>query len=68
MQSRPETVKSSQFRKSGSVVEVYALKPDQKREALCTGRSVGARVGAGKVRVIMEAKARHALLDYPCTT
>ncbi len=46
VQARPETVRS----RAGNVVERYKLK--QEGEALCTGRSIGHRIGAGKARVI----------------
>lgn len=63
VQSRPETVKSSQFRRSGAVVEVCVLAPGQVKTPLVTGRSVGARIGTGAVRVIMEAKDMNTLKD-----
>ncbi|MFV2057318.1 MAG: phosphoenolpyruvate synthase [Thiohalomonadales bacterium] len=47
VQARPETVKS---RNNGQVIERYVLK--NRSEVLCEGRSIGARIGAGQVRII----------------
>ncbi|HLF32444.1 MAG TPA: phosphoenolpyruvate synthase [Xanthomonadales bacterium] len=46
VQARPETVRS----RSGKVVERYRLK--QEGVLLCTGRSIGQRIGAGTARVV----------------
>lgn len=51
-QARPETVHSSkQF-----VLERYKLGPHAGARVLVEGRAVGSKVGAGKARVILEAK------------
>lgn len=47
VQARPETVKS---RENHNVMERYILK--EKGNVLCEGRSIGQRIGAGKVRVV----------------
>lgn len=49
LQARPETVKS---REKNQVLERYQLK--QKGEVLCSGRSIGQRIGQGAVRMIMQ--------------
>ena len=46
VQARPETVQS----RSGSVIERYELKG--RSDVLVEGRSIGARIGAGKARII----------------
>jgi pyruvate,water dikinase len=46
VQARPETVQS----RSGNVIERYEMRG--KSEVLVEGRSIGARIGAGKARVI----------------
>jgi pyruvate,water dikinase len=46
VQARPETVQS----RSGNVIERYEMKAGS--EVLVEGRSIGARIGAGKARVI----------------
>ncbi|MBT8142661.1 MAG: phosphoenolpyruvate synthase [Gammaproteobacteria bacterium] len=46
LQARPETVQS----RSGNTLERYQL--EQHSEILLTGRAIGQRIGAGKVRVI----------------
>ncbi|MEN9773064.1 MAG: hypothetical protein RL322_134 [Pseudomonadota bacterium] len=50
LQARPETVKSQQ---EGRVQQRYALK--SRTEVLASGRAIGQKVGAGPVRVIMDA-------------
>ncbi len=47
LQARPETVES---RSSRSVLRRYRLK--QQGEVLVTGRSIGQRIGSGKVRIV----------------
>lgn len=47
VQARPETVKS---RESSNVMERYLLK--EKGDVICEGRSIGQRIGAGRVRVV----------------
>lgn len=51
VQARPETVKS---RQSAGTMERYLLK--QKGNVLCEGRSIGQRIGSGKVRVVTNIK------------
>ena len=48
VQARPETVKSRQDR---NVMERYVIESDNAK-VLCEGRSIGQRVGSGKVRVV----------------
>ncbi len=48
LQARPETVES---RSQNQVLERYRLK-GKKSEVLATGRAIGQRIGAGKVRVV----------------
>jgi len=47
VQARPETVQS----RSGNVIERYEMQG--KSDVLVEGRSIGARIGAGKARIIM---------------
>ena len=47
VQARPETVKSQDDKK---VIERYKLK--KRGDVRCSGRAIGARIGAGKARVI----------------
>ncbi|MCB1922695.1 MAG: phosphoenolpyruvate synthase [Gammaproteobacteria bacterium] len=47
VQARPETVQS----RSGNVIERYELKG--RSQVIAEGRSIGARIGAGKARIIM---------------
>lgn len=47
VQARPETVKS---REDYNLMERYLLK--EKGEVICEGRSIGQRIGSGKVRVV----------------
>ncbi|KAA8735314.1 phosphoenolpyruvate synthase [Acinetobacter qingfengensis] len=51
VQARPETVKS---RQSAGTMERYLLK--QKGTVLCEGRSIGQRIGSGKVRIVTNIK------------
>jgi len=48
LQARPETVKS---RDDKNLLERYVL--NEKGDILCEGRSIGQRIGAGTVRVVM---------------
>ncbi len=48
VQARPETVKS---RQDSNVMERYVIESDGAK-VLCEGRSIGQRIGSGKVRVI----------------
>jgi pyruvate,water dikinase len=54
VQARPETVHSQ---RRMDVMETYQLK--QKGEVLVTGKSVGDKIGTGKVRVIASVKDMH---------
>jgi pyruvate,water dikinase len=58
LQARPETVQAAITDRS--CAEVFQLK--ERGEVLCTGKSVGHRVAAGKARVISDAAAMHELL------
>ncbi|KXW56321.1 phosphoenolpyruvate synthase [Ferrovum sp. PN-J185] len=49
LQARPETVAS---RKNADTLERYQLK--QKGEVLVTGRAIGQKIGAGKVKIIFD--------------
>ncbi|RZA08828.1 MAG: phosphoenolpyruvate synthase, partial [Moraxellaceae bacterium] len=51
VQARPETVKS---RQNVGTMERYLLK--QKGTVLCEGRSIGQRIGSGKVRIVTSIK------------
>lgn len=54
LQARPETVES---RSNKQVLERYSLKG--KGETLCEGRSIGQRIGQGRVRVIRDVSEMH---------
>jgi pyruvate, water dikinase len=54
LQARPETVKS---RDNANVMERYVLR--EKGTVLCEGRSIGARIGAGPVRIINDISQMH---------
>ena len=54
VQARPETVKSRVGEQS---IERYQLK--QQGEKLCTGRSIGQRIGAGRARVVASLEDMH---------
>lgn len=54
VQARPETVQSN---KATNVLRLYQLK--QRSRVLATGRSVGAAIGQGKARVILEPSQIH---------
>jgi pyruvate,water dikinase len=56
VQARPETVHAA--RKSPAL-EVYTL--ERRGEAIVTGRSVGARIGGGRARILLEAAHMHEL-------
>jgi pyruvate,water dikinase len=55
VQARPETVQSQ---KDATKLEEYVLK--QKGEVMVEGKSVGSKIGSGKVRVIMDVKDIHS--------
>ncbi len=52
LQARPETVKSRQAQTN--ILERFQLK--QKSEVICSGRSIGQKIGAGKARIIKDLK------------
>lgn len=54
VQARPETVKS---RSSKQILERYRL--EGKGEVICEGRSIGQRIGQGRVRVINDVSEMH---------
>lgn len=54
VQARPETVHSQ---KEENVIEIYKLK--EKGKVLVTGKSVGNKIGTGRVRVINSVKDMH---------
>jgi pyruvate, water dikinase len=56
VQARPETVKS---RQNVGTMERYLLK--QKGTVLCEGRSIGQRIGSGRVRIINSIKEMDTL-------
>ncbi|MBN1646071.1 phosphoenolpyruvate synthase [Candidatus Woesearchaeota archaeon] len=51
VQARPETVQSQ---KNYNIIEEYKL--EKKGEVLCTGRSVGSKIGVGSANVIEDVK------------
>ncbi|RDI95321.1 phosphoenolpyruvate synthase [Meiothermus sp. QL-1] len=53
LQARPETVQS----RSSRVIERFEMK--ERGEVLVTGRAVGQRIGAGRVRVIQHPREMH---------
>ena len=57
LQARPETVKS---RASKQILERYTLK--ESGEVLTEGRSIGQRIGQGRVRVIKDISEMHRVL------
>ena len=56
VQARPETVQSL---RNQAFQEVYTL--EQRGPVLARGKSVGARIGAGRARIILEAAHMHEL-------
>ena len=64
VQARPETVHSARKRR-GAVLETYevAARERQAARVLVTGRAVGAMVGAGRTRVILDAARMGELQD-----
>jgi pyruvate,water dikinase len=57
VQARPETVHST---RTDAFQEIYTLK--ERGKVLTQGKSVGAKVGAGRARIILEAAHMHDLL------
>ena len=58
VQARPETVKS---RQNVGTMERYLLK--QRGTVICEGRSIGQRIGSGKVRVVTSIKEMDKVQD-----
>ncbi|HEX5361130.1 MAG TPA: phosphoenolpyruvate synthase [Fluviicoccus sp.] len=58
VQARPETVKS---RQNVGTMERYLLK--QKGTVICEGRSIGQRIGAGRVKVVTSIKEMDKVQD-----
>jgi len=58
VQARPETVKS---RENVGTMERYLLK--QKGTVVCEGRSIGQRIGSGKVRIVSSIKEMDKVQD-----
>jgi pyruvate,water dikinase len=58
VQARPETVKS---RENVGTMERYLLK--QKGTVICEGRSIGQRIGSGKVRIVTSIKEMDKVQD-----
>ncbi len=58
VQARPETVKS---RQNVGTMERYLLK--QRGTVLCEGRSIGQRIGSGKVRIVTSIKEMDKVQD-----
>jgi len=57
LQARPETVKSRAAASEKQVLERYALK--SKGKVLVEGRSIGQRIGQGRVRIIKDVAEMH---------
>lgn len=57
LQARPETVQSQRASADKQVIERYALKASS--DVLVEGRSIGQRIGQGRVRVIKNASEMH---------
>ena len=57
VQARPETVHSV---RTDAFQEIYSIK--ERGKVLAQGKSVGARIGAGRARIILEAAHMHDLL------
>jgi len=55
VQARPETVHAARAR-NGAVVSVFKLGAHEDALVLAVGRAVGAKIGCGRVRVILEAR------------
>ncbi len=64
VQARPETVHSARKRR-GAVLESYSISSAERRNArvLATGRAVGAMIGAGRTRVIVDASRMSELQE-----
>ncbi|MCH9757318.1 MAG: phosphoenolpyruvate synthase [Gammaproteobacteria bacterium] len=57
LQARPETVQSQRLNSDKQVIERYALKATS--PTLVEGRSIGQRIGQGRVRVIKDVSEMH---------
>jgi pyruvate, water dikinase len=57
LQARPETVQSRAVNSDKQVIERYALQEEGK--VLVEGRSIGQRIGQGRVRVLQDASEMH---------
>ncbi|MFP4244443.1 MAG: phosphoenolpyruvate synthase, partial [Ectothiorhodospira sp.] len=55
VQARPETVES---RQDGQVIERFHIR-SPRSEVLARGRAIGQRIGAGRVRVVMDLEEMH---------
>ncbi|MCG5514713.1 MULTISPECIES: phosphoenolpyruvate synthase [unclassified Ectothiorhodospira] len=55
VQARPETVES---RQDGQVIERFRIR-SPRSEVMARGRAIGQRIGAGKVRVVMDLNDMH---------
>ncbi|MGM0677163.1 phosphoenolpyruvate synthase [Ectothiorhodospira marina] len=55
VQARPETVES---RQDGQVIERFRIR-SPRSEVIARGRAIGQRIGAGKVRVVMDLNDMH---------
>ncbi|MGB5339181.1 MAG: phosphoenolpyruvate synthase [Gammaproteobacteria bacterium] len=56
VQARPETVHSTH---TGALQDIFTL--EARGRVLCTGKSVGAKIGTGRARIILEAAHMHDL-------
>ncbi|MDX2345736.1 MAG: phosphoenolpyruvate synthase [Legionella sp.] len=59
LQARPETVQSQKASAGKQVIERYALKATASVSVLTEGRSIGQRIGQGRVRVIKDVSEMH---------
>lgn len=66
VQARPETVQSQKAKHGDkNKIEKYALKsiPADKHKILATGKAVGDKIGAGRVRIIQDLEHMNELLE-----
>lgn len=61
VQARPETVQAKKLEHEGHSYEAYRL--NEKTKVLVTGRSVGSRIGAGRVRIIKNATELNLIVE-----
>lgn len=52
VQARPETVQSQKMKKESNTLEKYSFKDKEEKKVLLSGKAVGGKIGAGKIRVI----------------